>query len=95
LFDLKNDIIIFLNRIDHDNDFHDHENIGISVIRDYCFWMSAAGFITKQRWLEYNFRIPGDQSDNFKQMGVQNTVIIAKSINKVIAHLINEIKNII
>jgi hypothetical protein len=95
LFDFKQDVVIFLNRTDNDNDYRDHENIGTSVIRDYCFWMSAAGLISKQRWLEYNFRIPGEKSDHIKAMGAQNSVFIVKSIEKAIAHLKETIKGIV
>lgn len=95
MFDFRQDIIVFLNRTDNNGEFRDHENIGTSVIRDYCFWMSAAGLITKQRWLEYNFRIPGEDSDHVKQMGAQNSVFIIKSIKRVIAHLTDKVKEII
>ena len=88
LFDYREDIIVFLNRTDNENEYRDHENIGASVIRDYCFWMSSAGLLNKNRWLEYNFKIPGEASDNIKAMGAQNSVFIVKSINKVVSHLI-------
>jgi hypothetical protein len=94
LFDIRQDIVVFLNRTDSDHEYRDHENIGTSVIRDYCFWMSAAGVLSKARWLEYNFRIPGEQSDFIKIMGAQNTVHIVKSIDKVVSHLIERLKGI-
>jgi adenylate kinase family enzyme len=87
LFDYKQDIVVFLNRTDNEHEYRDHENIGTSVIRDYCFWMSAAGLLNRERWLEYNFRIPGEGSDHVKAMGAQNSVFIVKSISKVISHL--------
>ncbi len=92
LFNNKEDIIVFLNRIDNDNEYRDHENIGASVIRDYCFWMSSAGILNKKYWMEYNFRIPGEDSDAVKAMGAQNSVFIVKSIKKVISHLNEQIK---
>lgn len=95
LFDYRQDIIVFLNRIDNEHEYRDHENIGTSVIRDYCFWMSAAGVLNKARWIEYNFRIPGEDSDHIKAMGAQNSVFIVKSINKVVSHLIDRVKEII
>ena len=95
LFDYRQDIVVFLNRVDNEHEYRDHENIGTSVIRDYCFWMSAAGILNKQRWLEYNFRIPGEESDHIKVMGAQNSVFIVKSIKKVISHLTGKIKEII
>ena len=95
LFDYQNDIVVFLNRTDSNHEYRDHENIGTSVIRDYCFWMSAAGLINKQRWLEYNFKIPGEDSDHVKQMGAQNSVYIVKSIKKVISHLTEKVKEIV
>ena len=78
-----------------EHDYRDHENIGTSVIRDYCFWMSAAGLLPKERWLEYNFKIPGEDSDHVKAMGAQNSVFIVKSIKKVTSHLSEKIKEII
>jgi len=92
LFDYREDVAVFLNRTDNEHEYRDHENIGVSVIRDYCFWMSAAGVLSKDRWLEYNFKIPGEDSDFVKAMGAQNSVFITKSINKVIAHLIERLK---
>ncbi len=94
LFDYRKDIIVFLNRTDNENEYRDHENIGASVIRDYCFWMSSAGLLTKDRWLEYNFKIPGEDSDAIKAMGAQNSVFIVKSIKKVISHSIERLKEI-
>lgn len=87
LFDYREDIIVFLNRTDNEHEYRDHENIGTSVIRDYCFWMSAAGLLNRPRWIEYNFRIPGEPNDHVKEMGAQNSVFIIKSINRVISHL--------
>jgi hypothetical protein len=87
LFDYREDIVVFLNRTDNLHEYRDHENIGTSVIRDYCFWMSAAGVLIKDRWLEYNFKIPGENSDFVKAMGAQNSVFIVKSIERVISHL--------
>jgi hypothetical protein len=95
LFDYRQDIVVFLNRTDNDHEYRDHENIGASVIRDYCFWMSAAGVLNKERWLEYNFRIPGEESDHVKVMGAQNSVFIVKSINKVISHVTDRVKEIV
>lgn len=92
LFDFRQDIVVFLNRTDNESDHRDHESIGVSVIRDYCFWMSAAGVLPKERWLEYNFKVPGDDSDYVKQMGAQNSVFIVRSLNKVISHLSERIK---
>ena len=94
LFDYRQDIVVFLNRTDNDHEYRDHENIGASVIRDYCFWMSAAGVLNKERWMEYNFRIPGDNSDHVKAMGAQNSVFIVKSIDKVISHVSERLKEL-
>lgn len=87
LFDYTKDVVVFLNRIDNDYDMVDHENIGISVIRDYCFWLASAGLINKNKWLEYNFKISGEQSEFVKALGSKNSVFIVKSIYKAISHL--------
>ena len=95
LFDFREDIIIFLNRTDNEYEYRDHENIGTSVIRDYCFWMSAAGLLTKNRWLEYNFKMLGEDSNYIKAMGAQNSVFIVRSISKAISHSTELLKEII
>ena len=87
LFDYNNDIVVFLNRTDGESDAKDYESIGISVMRDYCFWLASADLLPRNRWLEYNFKIPGEHSDMLKEMGSKNTVYIVKSLNKVIDHL--------
>lgn len=91
LFDYNNDIIVFLNRTNNDSEFKDYENIGVSVMRDYCFWLSSANLLPKERWFEYNYQIPGEDSDFMKSLGSKNSVFIVKSINKVISHLTNHI----
>jgi len=87
LFDYREDLIVILNRIDNETDCSDHESIGISVIRDYCFWMASAGLINKSKWIEYNFKIPGEDCKSIKMIGAQNSILLAKSINNVIQHL--------
>lgn len=94
LFDINEDIIVFLNRVDNAEEFKDSESIAVSVIRDYCFWMSSAGLLEKDRWLEYNFRIPGEGSDFVKKLGSKNNVFIAKSIDRVISHLKEQVVQI-
>jgi hypothetical protein len=81
------DFIVFLNRTNNEVDLKDYENIGVSVMRDYCFWLSSANNLDKNNWFEYNFNIPGEESDWVKSLGHKNSVFIVKSINKVISHL--------
>lgn len=92
LFNYQEDIVVFLNRTDEDPEGKDYEKIGVSVARDYCYWMAAAGLLSKDRWLEYNFKIPGEGSDFVKAMGTHNSVFIVRSINRVISHLIERLK---
>jgi CRISPR/Cas system-associated protein Cas5 (RAMP superfamily) len=87
LFDINNDIIVFVNRTDNIEEFNDSESISVSVIRDYCFWLSSASLISKDRWIEYIFKIPGEWSGAVKMLGSKNSVFIARSIDKVITHL--------
>ena len=94
LFDFRQDIVVFLNRTDNDHEYREPDKIGISVMRDYCTWMGAAGLLSKDRWLEYNFRIPGEHSDHVKVMGAHNSVYIVKSINKAISHLTERVKEV-
>ena len=94
LFDYRKDMVIFLNRIDNEKDCSDQENIGVSVIRDYCFWLSAASLLKKTHWLEFNFRIPGEDIDFIKTMGAQNSIFIVKNIKKVISHLEEKIQEV-
>lgn len=87
LFEPNKDFIVFLNRTNNEVDAKDYENIGVSVMRDYCFWLSSANNLDKNNWFEYNFAIPGEESDWSKALGHKNSVFIVKSINKVISHL--------
>lgn len=88
LFNYNTDTVIFLNRIDNDFDCKDNQNIAISVIRDYCYWLASMKFLDKNRWLEFNFSIPGDSNnDSFKKMGTHSTIILVKSIKKVISFI--------
>jgi hypothetical protein len=92
LFDYNQDVIVFLNRTDSEPDFRDYENVGLTVMRDYCYWLSSAGLLPKERWLEFNFKIPGEDSESVKQLGSKNSLFIVKSINKVISFLIEKFK---
>lgn len=95
LFDYNNDFIVFLNRTDSEPDFRDYENVGLSVMRDYCFWLSSAVLLPKERWLEYNFKIPGEDSEFVKPLGSKNSVFIVRSINRVYSHLREQISKFI
>lgn len=86
LFNYNEDYMVFVNRTDNDAEYRDHESIGVSVIRDYCYWMSSAGLLPKSRWIEYNFKMPGEESDHVKILGSKNSVFIVKSINRAISH---------
>jgi hypothetical protein len=95
LFDFGHDIVVFLNRTDNEYHFRDHENIGVSVIRDYCFWMSSIALLDRRRWLEYNFRVDGNEPDFVKEMGARNTVLIVKPASRVISHAIDKLKGLV
>jgi adenylate kinase family enzyme len=92
LFNSNEDYIVFLNRTDNETEYKDHESIGVSVIRDYCYWLSSANLLSKERWLEFNYKIPGEDSDFIKTLGSKNTVMIIKSISKVISILKEKLK---
>lgn len=92
LFNYNEDVIVFLNRTDSEPEFKDYENVGLTVMRDYCYWLSSAGLLPKERWLEFNFKIPGEQSDLIKQLGSKNTLFIVKSINNVCKLLVDRFK---
>ncbi len=87
LFNYNEDIVVFLNRVNNEDSCRDYQNIAVSVIRDYCFWMASIGLLEKKRWIEYNFKIPGEESDDIKILGSKNSVYLVKSLNKVISHL--------
>lgn len=84
LFDYNIDIAIFLNRTDNPEVTKDYEGVSINVMRDYCLWLVTMGLLSKDRWLEFNYRLPGEESDFVKTLGNRNTVTIVKSINKAI-----------
>jgi Adenylate kinase and related kinases len=87
LFNYNEDVIVFLNRTNNSAEYKDYENIGVSVMRDYCFWLSSADLLPKTRWFEYNFSIPGEDLEQVKCLGHKNSVFIVKSINRLISHL--------
>lgn len=87
LFDYNKDVVVFLNRIDNMTNGKDHDGIGINVMRDYCLWLATMGFLPKDRWLEYNYKIPGEESDVIKTLGAKNSVTITRSINRAITDL--------
>jgi adenylate kinase family enzyme len=87
LFDVNKDIVVFLNRTDNQSEHKDCEGIAVSVIRDYCFWMSSINLLPSSRWIEYNFKIPGENINDIKTLGSKNRVFIAKSIDRVVSHL--------
>ena len=87
MFDYNKDIIVFLNRINNESEFKDHQSIGLSVMRDFCFWFASADRLPRERGIEYNFTLPGDDSTSVKSLGQKNSVYIARSFNRVISHL--------
>jgi hypothetical protein len=93
LFDFRKDAVLFVNRLDNEAPYRDHECIGVRVIKDYCYWMASAGLISKERWLEYNFRIPGEGAEYLKTMGAQNCVFITRSFDRTIEHAKQQIRN--
>jgi hypothetical protein len=87
LFDYTQDLVVFLNRSDEDDlPIKDYQKIGVSVLRDYCFWLASAGLLTRDRWHEYNFRMSG-QSNKLKVMGSKNSVFIVGTLDRAISHL--------
>ncbi len=84
LFDYTTDVAIFLNRVDNPVEVTDYEGIGQNVIRDYCLWLSTMGLLPKERWTEYNYRLPGEESNFVKELSSRNLVTITKNINKAI-----------
>lgn len=95
LFDHNKDVVIFLNRTDNTSYFKEIENVAISVIKDYCYWLAACGDLAKDRWLEYNFKMIGQLNIlPVKKLSDKNTVFIAKSVTAVISHLCCQINSI-
>lgn len=92
LFDYREDVVVFLDRTDNETEVKDHENIGVSVIRDYCFWMSSANLLPRERWLEYKYRIPGEDVEFIKELGSKNSVFLIKSIKRVMEHVKEQVK---
>jgi adenylate kinase family enzyme len=84
LFDYNEDVAIFLNRTDNPSETTDHDGIGQNVIRDYCLWLATMGLLPKDRWTEYNYRMPGEESEFVKELSSRNLVTITKNINKAI-----------
>lgn len=95
LFDYNNDYVVFLNRIDGDVPVEDYQMIGVSVIRDYCFWLASAGLLPSERWIEYKYRMSDDDTSFTKKLGAKNSVFIVKSFKKMLSHLEETIKKAI
>lgn len=97
LFDVNKDIVVFLNRTDNTEEFKDSESIAVAVVRDYCYWMATTGLLAKNRWLEYNFKIPGEGTELnlIKKMGTKNSVFLSRTINNTINHLRKSLKELI
>jgi hypothetical protein len=94
LFDPRKDVVVFLNRTDHSPDAKDYQTISISIMRDYCFWLSAAYLLEKKRWIEFNYKMSEDDPTYLKTMGFKNTVYSVKGINAVIKKLQEDINNL-
>lgn len=88
LFDYNQDLVVFLNRTEGDVDSKDYENIGVSVIRDYCFWLSSAGLLPRDKWYEFNFKMSEDHLNFSKVLGSKNTVMIVKGGTKKIVEIL-------
>lgn len=91
LFNYNEDVVVFLNRTDPSPDPKDFEGVAVNVMRDYCLYLATTKLLDKQRWLEYNLKIPGENSDFIKQLGKHNLVTITKSIKTAINHLKGEL----
>ena len=84
LFDYNKDIAIFLNRTDNPETIKDSEGIAHNIIRDYCLWLTTMNLLNKDRWWEFNFRLPGEDSEFVKELVSRNHVTITKSFDKAI-----------
>lgn len=94
LFNPDEDFVVFLNRNDNQEiKIKDYENIGTSVIRDYCFWLASGGLLSRERWHEYNFRMQSTGAERFKATGSKNSVFIVGSVERVISHLKEALQN--
>jgi predicted transcriptional regulator len=87
-------MIVILNRIDNDHYITDYDNISLNIIRDYCFWLSDSGLLSKDKWIEYNFKITEDSSDFIKKLSDKSTIYLVKSLNTVISHITDIISHI-
>jgi adenylate kinase family enzyme len=88
LFDYTKDLVVFLNRMDNEMEYRGVQNISLSVMKDYCLWLASSNLLSKDRWFEFNFTIPGDEKqDLVKKAGFHNTVILARSFKRVISSL--------
>lgn len=94
LFDGTKDIVVFLNRLDNSLELRDYENISLSVCRDYCFWLASTNILSRDRWLEFNFRLK-DGNDRIRTLGSKNTVYVVGNINVLIEHINIKIKELV
>lgn len=93
-FSTNKDVVVFLNRQDSDPP-SSHDGVAINVIRDYCLYLALLGRLPRERYIEYNYKVSGEESDHVKQTGKYNSVFIVKSFKKLINHLRDEICNLL
>jgi adenylate kinase family enzyme len=95
LFDYNKDVIVILNRTDNGIYHQDNDNLFMSTIKDYCFWLASTNLLNKSNWIEYNFKINAEDSDYLKVMGTKNSVFLIKHVNRVISHLENSLRSLV
>lgn len=91
LFDYTKDIVVFLNRTDMDS-VKEEYSIGISVIRDYCYYLASSKLLSKDKWIEINYKFHGEESDFVKSLGSKNSMFLVKNIKKGVEVLISLLK---
>lgn len=94
IFNYNEDFVVFLNRLDNESEYKDYENIALSTIKDYCYWLSSAKLISREKWLEFNFPMAGnDTSGLVKELGNHNKVLICKSFQSVLNYVVKLLKS--
>ncbi len=79
-FNPKTDYLVVLNRLDYQPDNGNYENISLSVVRDYCYWLMCRKKLNINNWLEFNIKSLKDK-DSVKKFSNRNTLFIVSNLN--------------
>jgi len=85
-FDSKKDYIIFMNKLDGQEEVETKYSILNGLTRDYCFYLSTMNSLPRDRWIEYNFK-SSNVIRQVKKMGTHNTIYVVPNYDFVLENV--------